>query len=283
MRMFYRVALKVCPPLALLFSVVVTASTMYIEEGISPLLLFVCVQVYLNWYCIYSISKNATTMKSTGKRSKSVAISITVEHNTKEEIRQSAEGRYKFWYCDKCCCYTYKPTQHCIPCKKCFHYRDHHCFFVGSCVLRQNMGNFILVCFHTSLACLYSLSVIGPRLNENISRRIAQSPSSQTFPRFLHSCFPVALARLLILGEDTDILLVILFDALFSVFFMCSFYGAWKFYICIIGKQRYYPHVPTRQNVKEIFGSYGLWNVVFPYNGLLGSRDIDGKFELKEV
>lgn len=283
MKTFYRVALKVCPPLALLFSIVVTASTMYIEEGISPILIFVCVQVYLNWYCIYSISLSAATLKSTEKRGNSIAIPIRDNNYGKKQIARCPEGRYKFWYCDKCSVYTYKPTQHCVLCKKCFHYRDHHCFFIGGCILRQNMGNFILVCFYTSLACLYSLSVLGPRLNENITARVAQTVPAQTFPHFLHFCFPVAIARLLILGEDTDIMLVTLFDAVFSVFFVCFAYGAWKFYVCLAGKQRYYPHVAMRQNCKELFGSYGLWNILFPYNGLLGSHDVDVKFELKEV
>ena len=275
MKISNKIALKVCPILALIFSVIVTATTMYINEGISPVLIFTSIQVYLNWYCIYSISRNATTMKSTGRTEKNVAVSI-------DDKPDQSTTRVKYWYCEECCYYTYKPTQHCGPCKKCFHFRDHHCFFIGGCILRQNMGNFILICFYTSYACLYSLLIIGPYLYSSLSNRIAES-NNEIWSTILNFCFPVALARLLIIGENTNILLVLLFDTLFSVSCMCFLYGTWKLYLCLTGRQRYYPQVAIKQNFNEIFGSYGVWNVIFPYNGLLGTRDIDGKYVLKEV
>ncbi|CAK9817096.1 hypothetical protein ANTPLA_LOCUS9237 [Anthophora plagiata] len=53
-------------------------------------------------------------------------------------------------------------------------------------------------------------------------------------------------------------------------------------YCCMTGKQRY-ANISGKQNLKEIFGSYGLSNIFFPYNGLIGTRDLHGKYELKQV
>ncbi|XP_011705802.1 PREDICTED: palmitoyltransferase ZDHHC22-like [Wasmannia auropunctata] len=187
---------------------------------------------------------------------------------------------YKFWHCERCRSYMCKPTQHCAYCRKCFHFMDHHCFFLGACVLRQNMGNFILFCFYTSLTCLYSLCVLGPYMYENINHIVRSD--ADYFNIFLNFCFPIALARLLHSRDSSSILLVTVFDTLMSILCICLVLGIWKLHSCLTGKQRYV-NMTGRQNLREIFGSYGLSNIIFPYNGLIGTRDINGKYELKEV
>lgn len=245
---------KLCSLVALLYSLVVIISITYINKKVNPIFIFFSIQAYLNWYSVINISRRAT---------------ITVVSN----------AEYKCWYCEKCLNYACKPTQHCIYCRKCFHFRDHHCFFLGACILRQNIGNFILFCFYTSLTCIYSLCTVGPYLYENINRVIKTDTDSYNI--FLNFCFPVALIKLLQSRENTFILLVTMFDALVSILCISLVYATWKLHSCITGKQRY-ANVSGKQSLREIFGSYGLLNIIFPYNGLMGTRN-NGKYELKQV
>ncbi|KZC07420.1 Putative palmitoyltransferase ZDHHC22 [Dufourea novaeangliae] len=192
----------------------------------------------------------------------------------------ASNAKYKYWYCEKCISYTSRATQHCNFCRKCFHSRDHHCFFLGACVLRQNISNFILFCFYTSLTCIYSLCTLGPYLYENINRVIRTDIDS--FNMFLNFCFPIALVKLLYSRENSYILLVTMFDILVSILFICLVYATWKLHSCMSGKQRY-SSISGKQNLMEIFGSYGLLNIIFPYNGLTRTRDLNEKYELKQV
>lgn len=231
---------------------------------------------YLNWYSVYTISCKAETvnMKDAGPHNTMMYNKIT------SNIQQYRDSNARFWYCEKCNSYTCKPTQHCLFCNKCFHFRDHHCFFLGACVLRRNMGNFILFCFYTSLTCMYSICILGPYLYKNFNHMIKTDTDS--FNIFLNFCFPVAFVRLLYSRENTCVLLVTMFDILVSIFCICLVYGVWKLRSCLSGTQRY-ANIMRRQSLKEIFGCYGLSNIIFPYNGLIGTKDIDGKYELKEV
>lgn len=276
---FYRFALIVCPPLALIFSILVTMTTLYINEGISPVFIFISIQVYLNWYSICTISQSAITMKSSPAREQTTNKN---SHNCTVAITINSGPRLRYWYCQRCDCHTYKPTQHCGACKKCFHFRDHHCFFIGGCILKQNMGNFILICLHTSLACLHSLIVIGPYLYVNLQEINEKNSSLGNI--LLNFCFPIAMAKLIITRDTSYLLLITLFDILFSVCVVSFLYGSWKLFCCLTGRQRYYPNVGRKQNLIEIFGNYGLWNFFFPYNGLVGSGDCNSKkYVLKEI
>ncbi|KAL6444285.1 hypothetical protein ACFW04_001879 [Cataglyphis niger] len=275
---------KLCPLITLISTIFVIVITIYINQKISPIFVFLCIQVYLNWYSIYSISYKSNPMKV--KEIQDNLYSVIAQQRKFEQPLANMQQppayntTYKFWHCERCQSYMCKPTQHCVFCRKCFHFKDHHCFFLGACVLRQNMGNFILFCFYTSLTCLYSLCVLGPYMYENINHIVKSD--ADYFNIFLNFCFPIALARLLHSRDSSSILLVTIFDILMSILCICLVLGIWKLHSCLTGKQRYV-NVTGKQNLKEIFGSYGLSNVIFPYNGLIGTRDINGKYELKEV
>ncbi|KYM79041.1 Putative palmitoyltransferase ZDHHC22 [Atta colombica] len=277
-----KIVKQLCPLVTLMSTVFVIAITIYINEKVSPVFVFLCMQVYLNWYSVYNISCKSNPMKV--KEIQNNLCSVITQQRKVEQINSTQlpthNTTYKFWHCEKCQSYMCKPTQHCVFCKKCFHFKDHHCFFLGACILRQNMGNFILFCFYTSLTCLYSLCVLGPYMYENINHIVKSD--ADYFNIFLNFGFPIALARLLRSRDSSSIFLVTIFDTLMSILCICLVFGIWKLHNCLTGKQRYV-NVTRRQNLKEIFGSYGLSNIIFPYNGLVGTRDINGKYELKEV
>ncbi|XP_070161227.1 palmitoyltransferase ZDHHC22-like [Polyergus mexicanus] len=279
-----KIVKKLCPLVTLISTIFVIVITIYINQKISPIFVFLCIQVYMNWYSIYSISYKSNPMKV--KEIQDNLYSVIAQQRKFEQplanIQQppAYNTTYRFWHCERCQSYMCKPTQHCTFCQKCFHFKDHHCFFLGACVLRQNMGNFILFCFYTSLTCLYSLCVLGPYMYENINHIV--KTDADYFNIFLNFCFPIALARLLHSRDSSSILLVTIFDMLMSILCICLVLGIWKLHSCLTGKQCYV-NVTGKQNLKEIFGSYGLSNIIFPYNGLIGTRDINSKYELKEV
>lgn len=271
---------KLCPLVTLICTLFVVAITIYIDQKISPVFIFLCLQVYLNWYSVYSISCKSDPMKVKEIRNDLRDVTTWNKVELSATPFAARNTAYKFWHCEHCQSYMCKPTQHCVFCQKCFHFKDHHCFFLGACILRQNMGNFILFCFYTSLTCLYSLCALAPYMYENINH-IAKNDLDY-FNIFLNFCFPIALARLLHSGDSLSIILVTIFDMLISILCICLVYGIWKLRSCLTGKQRY-ANITGRQNLREIFGSYGLSNIIFPYDGLIVTRDINGKYELKEV
>lgn len=274
---YVKIVKTLCPLITLACTMYVIVITIYINPKMSPVFIFLCMQVYLNWYSVYSISYKSNPMKV--RELHNYMTNVTLQHTFEFSI-QPAHASYKFWHCEKCQSYMCKPTQHCVFCRKCFHFKDHHCFFLGACILRQNMGNFILFCFYTSLTCLYSLCVIGPYMYENIHHIVKSD--AHYFNLFLNFCFPIVLAKLLHSIDGSSILLVTVFDMLILILCICLVYGIWKLHSCLTGKQRY-ANIIGKQNLKEIFGSYGLFNIIFPYNGLIGTKDINGKYELKEV
>lgn len=275
-----RAVKKLCPLVTFVCTIFVIAITIYINQKISPIFIFLCTQVYLNWYSVYNISCRSNPMKV--KEVRDNLCDITTQSKLELGTTQLAPHNvvYRFWHCERCQSYMCKPTQHCVFCRKCFHFKDHHCFFLGACILRQNMGNFILFCFYTSLTCLYSLCVLAPYMYENINHIVKSD--ADYFNIFLNFCFPIALARLLHSRDGSSILLVTIFDMLISILCICLVYGTWKLHSCLTGKQRY-ANITGKQNLREIFGNYGLSNIIFPYNGLIGTRDINGKYEMKEV
>jgi hypothetical protein len=67
------------------------------------------------------------------------------------------------------------------------------------------------------------------------------------------------------------------------VLFFCTGFAFWKLYACLNGKQ-HYADLTGKQNLEDIFGSYSLMNILFPYNGLIGKRNVnDYRYQLKEV
>lgn len=296
MNKFYLRIIKICPIFSLLFSLITVVTTTAINENrISPIFVFFCVQVYLNWVSINRISRATATItipnESDLKSAKNnrYDVQIQIQSNDRSTAFRglandlpSITVNDKLWYCEKCNTYTSRPSRHCGLCKKCFHYRDHHCFFIGSCILRQNMGNFILICVYTSFSSIYSLTILAPYLYEHLDHFLGDKSSA--FDIVLNFSFPVALARFLLSSQESCIMLVTLFDALFSISCICLMYGLWKLYTCLTGRQRYFPHTHKKHDLAEIFGSYGLCNFIFPINGLLRAKSLPQKYDLwKEI
>lgn len=267
MKRVHRIAQLLCPAITVLFSFTIGFVTMYLENAVPLLFMFMSVQFYLNWYLVYNINKK-------------VKIPFTLE-TCKESAAVNTSGT-RFWYCDKCKQYTRRPAQHCPVCRKCFFYCDHHCFFLGSCIIRQNMGNFILVCLYASFACIYSVFTVGPYLYDHFVHLDSGKLSVYYFA--LNFFFPITLAKFIYFGDESIVVfLVTLFNVSISITLFTMIYGVWKLYACLNGKQRYFPDEGKEQDVHEIFGSYGFMNVVFPFNGFLHSKSIDEKYELKSV
>lgn len=281
---------KLFPLLSCLFSLTVIVVTILISDEISLIFVYFSSQVYLNWISINRISGDASvTMTSVkndarsfvNRRNDSCSIQIR-EKNSSHLLSAGSTINGKMWFCEKCGLYTIRPSRHCALCKKCFNHRDHHCFFIGNCIIRKNMGNFIIICVYTSLSSIYSLTVIGPYLYDHIEHVLGAKSSA--IDVILNFSFPVALARFILYGKDSCIVLVTLFDVLLSISCICSAFGFWKFYACLTGRQRYYPNVAKKYNIYEIFGKHGLWNIIFPFDGIFEAKCLtDTEYLSKEI
>lgn len=276
MRKFYIIVFKICPLLAFIYSMITSFVTIYISNQISFIYVFLCIQLQLNWYTACKIAKNVSTLKTENLNTRSTVLNI----NQGASSFVSSEKDRKFWYCEKCQQYTRRVTIHCPLCQKCYHYRDHHCFFMGTCVLRQNMGNFILLCFYSSLSCLYSLSILGPYLYMHLNHFI--KPESSIFNISLSFCFPIALIRFLFSNEESCLLLVTLFDALVATFCIGICYGSWKLTACLTGTQIYSFNIKKKDKFKKIFGYYGPVNILFPFDCFVNYKYYNN-CELKDV
>lgn len=240
--------------------------TLLLNEKLPLLFIFLCLEMFLNWYCVYRISWKSTPIQ----------LNSNWQPASVQSVRR--DTTYKCWYCTKCRLYMCKPVQHCLYCQKCYHFRDNHCFMLGLCILRQNMGNLILFCFYASLVSLYSAYVIGYWLYEYIDNIRNNSPDHNLFENF---CFPVAVKLL-----SKNLLCTLSFVALIAhvyVTFFCMYFATRKLFNCLNGKQRY-AHLTGKQNLKDIFGSCGLVNIIIPCNSLLAKRNInDCRYQMKEV
>ncbi|XP_014225404.1 palmitoyltransferase ZDHHC22-like [Trichogramma pretiosum] len=254
-----------CPLITIVFSLILGFVTMYLESTIPPLFIFISIQFYLNWYLVHRICRK-----------------VIITHPVDNCRDGTDNGSRLYWYCGRCKHYTRRPAHHCPFCKKCFYFRDHHCYFLGCCILRQNMGNFILTCWYAACGCIYSVFVVGPYLYEYFMQSDISKLNVYYFA--LNFFFPVTLAKfLLVNNENVHVFLVTLFNVSISIAIFTMIYGFWKFYCCFTGKQRYYPNREKSQDIYELFGSYGFLNLIFPLNGLVYSRNIDEKYELKYV
>ncbi|XP_045123749.1 probable protein S-acyltransferase 16 [Portunus trituberculatus] len=79
------------------------------------------------------------------------------------EREQGGRRAPNTWRACKLCRHDVPPiARHCQVCRMCIWERDHHCFFIGNCVGRDNINAFNLLCILTA-ACgfLYLAVVMG--------------------------------------------------------------------------------------------------------------------------
>jgi len=265
-----KINIKLLPFGSLLYAVTVIIFIIYLNLKISPIFIFLCVEMFLNWYCVYRIScKSSPIVGREKEKLKTIVIKPKGDSTT-----------YKYWYCGKCQEYVCKPVKHCFYCEKCYHFKDNHCFLLGVCLLRQNMGNLILLCFYASLASVYSMYIIGWHIYQHLDQ--IMNNNTDHFNLFENFCFPIAFIRLLS-NNVMCIFLFLIFSIQVTVLFFCTGFAFWKLYACLNGKQ-HYADLTGKQNLEDIFGSYSLMNILFPYNGLIGKRNVnDYRYQLKEV
>jgi len=69
-----------------------------------------------------------------------------------EEVKSSTTfSRDRWRECETCDMHVPADTRHCGHCRRCIHFLDHHCYFLGHCVGRNNMRFFIVYAFYASL------------------------------------------------------------------------------------------------------------------------------------
>ncbi|XP_037083405.1 palmitoyltransferase ZDHHC2-like [Pollicipes pollicipes] len=75
---------------------------------------------------------------------------------------QVADGVH---FCRRCAFHVPACSHHCPLCLHCIRLRDHHCFFLGACVGRDNMVYFLAFCLHACLGCAVAAYCISAHLH----------------------------------------------------------------------------------------------------------------------
>ena len=75
---------------------------------------------------------------------------------------QIADGVH---FCRRCAFHVPACSHHCPLCRRCIRLRDHHCFFLGACVGRDNMVYFLSFCLHACLGCAVAAWNLGTHLH----------------------------------------------------------------------------------------------------------------------
>lgn len=68
-------------------------------------------------------------------------------------------------FCEDCQQIQPPRCHHCPLCHRCILKRDHHCFFISTCVGQDNQANFAVYCFHASVGLLLSFAVLSHYLS----------------------------------------------------------------------------------------------------------------------
>jgi palmitoyltransferase len=297
--------LRILPVLTLIFTVLVFCLTVYIDNTFSSFVIFtfMSLQVYVNWIAIYLTSYTDANRQESGitkdmkQKNNSVVLDLNPaasyatygqnhdysrrcdsinKSNMNQDVSLQNVDIRKIWYCSKCLTNTPFNCHHCPLCDRCIIHRDHHCFFLGTCICLQNMGHFIVLCLYAGLGSMCVNIRLFPVLYEHFENK---EDSISLWK--LSSCyfFPVALGRWLSGQEDIlFLLLIVLFDLLVSAS-ICTFgFSVYRFYLALVGqghvqmkgtKERHksFSEVSLRNlrnNFTATFGKWGAVNFVFP-------------------
>jgi hypothetical protein len=117
---------------------------------------FVVGQILLNWgFFLTNRSSVATSTRNfPGYVHKFPSMDKEKRKSDEEEGRvPNAVKRSDWRECETCDMHVPTPTRHCGHCRKCILHLDHHCYFLGHCVGRNNMRYFIVFCTYAAIGC----------------------------------------------------------------------------------------------------------------------------------
>lgn len=236
--------LKIFPVFTVLFSLWVLYVTLGVldETGQSVLIFaLLLLQVYLNWLALLLGNRNCTATRNEDEsyfdwklgsaesedyKDYYSAIPWNTNNEKNGHVEENKFYDYDFvsssdisvqriWYCPRCCQNSFIKCTHCSVCKKCIIERDHHCFFLGTCISMKNITSFIILLIYTSLTSCYVSLLLCTKMN-----LLASSTKVLT-----EHFFPVSFAKWLSGKEYTNNLIekfllnVCLILALFSLAF----------------------------------------------------------------
>jgi len=151
-------------------------------------------------------------------------------------------------FCNQCQHSQPPRCRHCPLCQKCIVKRDHHCFFVSTCVGQQNQARFTIYCFYIILG-LY----IGCRV---LSRHLSNSYYEIFSLDFYHFFPPVTLFNYLLGWTDfsTFFLIFVLFGSFITGLFTFGML-LWQLLLVICDLTSYEAEILWRKT-----GFRGFWS-----------------------
>ena len=281
---------KILPILTFIFILLVLYILLIIDDTASYwFMIFILAEIYVNWIAVYlaTTAQNNVYHEFNTDTRVVINLNLTPSLDNSSSQRSHKQQNYntsnvdtrKIWYCPKCL--TYSPLcHHCPLCNKCVIFRDHHCFFLGTCICKQNMSNFIVFCLYISVASLYADFCLFSYL----CKQFSIEEENVSFWYLLVQCFfPIALSRWL-LGESNLVVLslVSLFDILVSTGILTFSFGLYSLFFASPGKSKTVSASRHNSNFSNIFGKWGLLNFLFPVTlgkKILRQRDLQTDYK----
>ncbi|XP_046987634.1 putative ZDHHC-type palmitoyltransferase 2 [Schistocerca americana] len=282
--------LKIFPVFTVLFSLWVLYVTLRVlDETGQSILVFALLlsQVYLNWLALLLGNRNCTASRSQDKSYFSWELlsaasddydfsnsSPPWDSNSEKNVEENKFYDYDFvsntditmqriWYCPRCCQNSFIKCSHCSVCKKCIIERDHHCFFLGTCISMKNITYFIILLIYTGLTSSYVTLLLCNKMN------LLDSSTTVLMEHF----FPVSFAKWLSGEEYTYNLIeklllnvcvsLALFSLAFAAYYLCK--AARSKTLQKSHKQRdIISFLKFTRNNASHFRKHNLVNLIFP-------------------
>ena len=86
-------------------------------------------------------------------------------------------------FCPYCLVKTQYKSNHCLICEKCFEEFDHHCFWVGNCIGKNNYTLFFIFLIYTNLNTIFNFCIACIFLAKLIFGKI-DIEENNSFPKF---------------------------------------------------------------------------------------------------
>ncbi|XP_064652581.1 palmitoyltransferase ZDHHC22-like [Lineus longissimus] len=184
---------------------------------------------------------------------------------------QTPQNEWK--QCKHCLIKTPPRAHHCPICNTCILKRDHHCFFVYSCVGFHNQRYFTVMLFYATLAGWYSLYLL-----RNYLETYYIDPFSGNFYRIV---VPVAVYDWWVgrISFGVFLLAMFLYCVIFSAL-AATFFLSQQVIFTVSGRTSYeFQNNITKyslgpfDNLRTVFGSFGILNFLMPCPWLKSDGD----------
>lgn len=266
------------PPVFTLFLVlglsISTLQLRHAEQLSTWFCFFIPAQIFLNWIQFLRNKSHVhiTQENFPGYKYRFPTLwKLSTEQTTKGpyglDDQEAASLKAEYKDCFSCDLHVPTRSHHCPYCRRCIYILDHHCFFLGHCVGRNNLRYFLVFCLYAAIGC--AVGVYHLMMEMKNYRAI---PSRDTIYYFLPFSLVMYFVEKFPLWETFYVGLI---DFGTGACGMCAFLFFYGVYSVLIGSTpyEYRRRVKTQdsnltplQRFEIVFGTNGFLLFLFPFN-----------------